>query len=305
MCLFFHGVAPDASSLRTSLEKRKNIMKLRCVLGIFFTQPDGLFTPKWSDEMDDPDVNEYITHDCVINRFWDVTEEPPATTNIKRPATSVESCKKRKGNDTNTVEVEEESNGSKKEDIHVSRLYTLLETLSGKVDKMDTLIEAKVCAIIAPMNEKLATMEKELQKMKEKDCADDRKEDANSIANENAEVNSKEMSWMVEVNSTSHDGLPTQRVVKKPRNASKKSGNVVDDKKKMAEKKLKNKIKEPHLLDNTLGEDMWSDPVQREKSKELGDRLDGFVDFARKLNKSTSPTPSSPQHKRQTKLASS
>lgn len=104
---------------------------------------------------------------------------------------------------------------------------------------------------------------------------------------------------MVEVNSTSHDGLPTQRVVKKPRNASKKSG------KKMAEKKLKNKIKEPHLLDNTLGEDMWSDPVQREKSKELGDCLDGFVDFARKLNKSTSPTPSSPQHKRQTKLASS
>ncbi|CAN6886688.1 unnamed protein product [Brassica oleracea] len=223
--------------------------------------------------MDDPDVNEYITRDCVIHRFWDVTEEPPATTNIKRPATGVESYKKRKGNDTNTVEVEEESNGSKKEDIHVSQLYTLLETLSGKVDKMNTLIEAKVCAIIAPMNEKLATMEKELQKMKEKDCADDRKEDANSIANENAEVNSKEMSWMVELNSTSHDGLPTQRVVKKPRNASKKSGNVVDDKKKMAEKKLKNKIKVPHLLDNTLGEDMWSDTVQREKSKELGNSI--------------------------------
>ena len=72
----------------------------------------------------------------------------------------------------------------------MSQLYTLLETLSGKVDKMDTLIEA---AIIAPMNEKLATMEKELQKMKEKDCANDRKEYANSIANENAEVNSKEM----------------------------------------------------------------------------------------------------------------
>ena len=58
---------------------------------------------------------------------------------------------------------------------------------------MDTLIEDKVCAILTPMNEKLATMEKELQKMKEKDWADDRKEDANSIANENAEVNSKEM----------------------------------------------------------------------------------------------------------------
>ena len=110
---------------------------------------------------------------------------------------------------------------------------------------------------------------------------------------------------MVELNSTSHDGLPTQRVVKKPRNASKKSGNVVDDKKKMAEKKLKNKIKVPRLLDNASGEDMWSDPVQREKSKELGDRLDAFVDFVKKLNKSTSPTPSSPQHKRQTNLASS
>lgn len=71
----------------------------------------------------------------------------------------------------------------------------------------------------------------------------------------------------------------------------------------MAEKKLKNKIKVPHLLDNASGEDTWSDPVQREKSKELGDRLDAFADFARKLNKSTSPTPSSPQHKLQTKLA--
>ena len=66
--------------------------------------------------MDDPDVNELvhdITHDCVIHRSWNVTKEPPATTNIKRPATGVESCKKRKGNDTNIVEVEEESNGSK------------------------------------------------------------------------------------------------------------------------------------------------------------------------------------------------
>ena len=44
--------------------------------------------------MDDPDVNELvydISHDCVIHGFWDVTEEPPATTNIKRPATGVES----------------------------------------------------------------------------------------------------------------------------------------------------------------------------------------------------------------------
>ncbi|KAL0667332.1 hypothetical protein Bca4012_030036 [Brassica carinata] len=261
-------------------EKKHHEAKVR--VRHFFTQPDGLFTPKWSDEMDDPDVNELvhdISHDCVIHGFWDITEEPPTTTNIKRPATGVE------------------SNGSKKEDIPVRQLYTLLETLSGKLDKMDTLIEDKVCAILTPMNEKLETMEKDLQNMKEKDCANDRKEDANSIANENAEVNRKEMSWMVEINSTSNDGLPTQRVVKKPRNASKKSG------KKMAEKKLKNKIKVPHLLDNASGEDTWSDPVQREKSKELGDRLDAFADFARKLNKSTSPTPSSPQHKLQTKLA--
>lgn len=72
--------------------------------------------PKWNDEMDDPDVNELvhdISHDCVIHGFWDVTEGPPVTTNIKRPATSVESCKKRKGSDTNTDGVEEESNGSK------------------------------------------------------------------------------------------------------------------------------------------------------------------------------------------------
>ena len=48
-----------------------------------------------------------------------------------------------------------------------------------------------------------------------------------------------------------------------------------------------------------------SDRVQRDKARDLADRLDAIAAWARKMNKPTSPTPSSPPHKRQTKLASS
>lgn len=75
----------------------------------------------------------------------------------------------------------------------MNQLSTLMKTLIGKLDNIDTSIETKIGVLLAPMNKKLATMEKELQKLKEKDVADDRKEDANSNVNEHAEVNSREM----------------------------------------------------------------------------------------------------------------
>ncbi|KAG2245328.1 hypothetical protein Bca52824_092813 [Brassica carinata] len=264
----------------------------------FTTEPNGQYTPKWDDEVDDGDVINLvldIRNDCINRGFWDVTEESPATTRLKRPKsvpeTDGQSSKKKKGDDTKTVGIEENTNSPSKEEIPVSQLYTLMKTLTGKLDNIDTSIEAKVGSLLAPITEKLATMEKELQKMKQKEAADERKEDANSNANnnENAEVNSKEMSWMVEMNSTSQDGLPSQRVVKKAKKASKKCEDMGLDKKKVFDKKvLKTKIQVPHLLDNASGDETWSDPVQREK-----------------LNKPTSPTPSSPPQKRQTKLASS
>lgn len=188
----------------------------------------------------------------------------------------------------------------------MNQLSALMKALTGKLDNMDTSIEAKIGVLLAPINEKLATMEKDLEKLKEKNVADDRKEDANSNVNESAEVNSKEMSWMVEINSMSHDGLPAQRVVKKARKASQKCEDIGVDKIKVSDRKvLKTKIQVPHLLDNASGDETLSDPVQREKARDLTDRLDAIAAFARKMNKPTSPTPCSPPHKRQTKLASS
>ncbi|CAF1930587.1 unnamed protein product, partial [Brassica napus] len=208
----------------------------------FTTEPNGQYTPKWDDEVDDGDVINLvldIRNDCINRGFWDVTEESPATTRLK----------------------------------------------------------PKVGSLLAPITEKLATMEKELQKMKQKEAADERKEDANSNANNNENA---------EMNSTSQDGLPSQRVVKKAKKASKKCEDMGLDKKKVFDKKvLKTKIQVPHLLDNASGDETWSDPVQREKVTDLGDHLDALAAMAKKLNKPTSPTPSSPPQKRQTKLASS
>lgn len=108
------------------------------------------------------------------------------------------------------------------------------------------------------------------------------------------------------MNSTSQDDLPTQRVVKKARKASQKCEDIGLDKIKVSDKKvLKTKIQVPHLLDNSSGDETLSDPVQRDKARDLADRLDAIASLARKMNKPTSPTPSSPPHKRQTKLASS
>ncbi|KAL0874476.1 hypothetical protein Bca101_024181 [Brassica carinata] len=99
-----------------------------------------------------------------------------------------------------------------------------------------------------------------------------------------------------------NDGLPTQRVIKKARKANQKCEDIGLDKIKVSDKKvLKTKIQVPHLLDNASGDETLSDPVQRDKARDLGDRLDAIVALARKMNKPTSPTPSSPQ----TKLASS
>ncbi|CAH8306026.1 unnamed protein product [Eruca vesicaria subsp. sativa] len=294
------------------LEKEHHENKVR--VKHFTTLPNGEYMPKWDDEVDDGDVTNLvldIRNDCINRGFWDVTEESPATTRMKRPKsvpeTDGESYKKKKANDTKSVQIEEDTSSPSKEKIPVNQLYTLMKTVIGKLDNIDTSIESKVGALLAPMNERLAKMEKDFQKMKEKDAADERKEDANSNidVNENAEINSKEMSWMVEMNSTSQDGLPSQRVVKKARKASKKCEDMGLDKKKGFDKKvLKTKIQVPHLLDNASGDETWSDPVQRDKARDLSDRLDVFVAMARKLNKPT-PTPSSPPHKRQTKLASS
>nr|VDC81861.1 unnamed protein product [Brassica rapa] len=154
----------------------------------------------WDDDVDDDDVTNLvhdISHNCVDRGFWDVNEEPPATTRKKRPTsvpeTDVQSSKKKKANDTKTVGVEEDCDVSNKEETQMNQLSTLMKTLIGKLDNIDTSIETKIGVLLAPMNKKLATMEKELQKLKEKDVADDRKEDANSNVNEHAEVNSREM----------------------------------------------------------------------------------------------------------------
>ncbi|KAG5384141.1 hypothetical protein IGI04_035611 [Brassica rapa subsp. trilocularis] len=97
-----------------------------------------------------------IRHDCVNREFWDVIDEPPTTTRMKRPksypATDAKSTK-RNNLVIKTVEVE-------KDIIVQIRLQEKLITC--------TSIEANVSDLLAPMNEKLETMEKDFQRMKEK-----------------------------------------------------------------------------------------------------------------------------------------
>ncbi|KAF8109327.1 LOW QUALITY PROTEIN: hypothetical protein N665_0098s0055 [Sinapis alba] len=166
--------------------------------------------------------------------------------------------------------------------------------IDRKLDNIETLIEAKVeVGNYGEGHSKDA-------------AADERKEDVNSNVNvnENAEVNRKDMFWMVEINSTSHEGLPAQRVVKKSRKAGQKCEDMRLGKKKFYDTKvLKTKIQVPHFLDNASEDETWSDPMQHEKFRDLSDRLDVLAAMTTKMNKSTSPTPSSPPQKRQTKLA--
>ncbi|KAL0804918.1 hypothetical protein Bca101_097409 [Brassica carinata] len=110
------------------------------------------------------------------------------------------------------------------------------------------------------------------------------------------------MSWMVEIKSTSQDGIPARHVVKKVTKTCKKGGDMGLDKNNLFENKVfKTKIQVPHLLD-TASEETWSDTKQREKIRKVSDGLDEIAAAARKFNK---PTSSTPQLKRQTKLASS
>lgn len=81
----------------------------------FITQTDRELTPQWDDDVDDDDVKNLvhdISHNCIDHGFWDVNEEPPATTRKKRPKsvpeTDVDSSKKKKASDTKTVGVEED-----------------------------------------------------------------------------------------------------------------------------------------------------------------------------------------------------
>jgi len=94
----------------------------------FTTEPNGQYTPKWDDEVDDGDVINLvldIRNDCINRGFWDVTEESPATTRLKRPKsvpeTDGQSSKKKKGDDTKTVGIEENTNSPS-----VSYIYTFL-----------------------------------------------------------------------------------------------------------------------------------------------------------------------------------
>ncbi|KAL0659404.1 hypothetical protein Bca4012_079989 [Brassica carinata] len=263
----------------------------------FTTEPNGQYTPKWDDEVDDGDVINLvldIRNDCINRGFWDVTEESPATTRLKRPKsvpeTDGQSSKKKKGDDTKTVGIEENTNSPSKEEIPVSQLYTLMKTLTGKLDNIDTSIEAKVGSLLAPITEKLATMEKELQKMKQK---------RQLMRGKKMQIPTLTIMKMLKM-------VYLLNVLSKSKEGKQKCEDMGLDKKKVFDKKvLKTKIQVPHLLDNASGDETWSDPVQREKVTDLGDHLDALAAMAKKLNKPTSPTPSSPPQKRQTKLASS
>ncbi|XP_048615669.1 uncharacterized protein LOC106404080 [Brassica napus] len=233
----------------------------------FFSHVDKNLVPKWDGELEDENVNHLIRDildDCVNQD----------SANKDKKAKPMEDGRyNADGNDTPST-----------------AMLTMLKTLTEKVDNMNTnmatklmagldaAIGTKVDVIIGPLIEKVAILEMEMRKMKGK------------------------MSWMVEIKSTSQDGIPARHVVKKVTKTCKKGGDMGLDKNNLFENKVfKTKIQVPHLLD-TASEETWSDTKQREKIRKVSDGLDEIAAAARKFNK---PTSSTPQLKRQTKLASS
>ncbi|VVB10786.1 unnamed protein product [Arabis nemorensis] len=180
-------------------------------------------------------------------------------------------------------------------------VLAMFKTLTEKVDNMeinlhtkllsamDAAIDTKVKALLAPFTEKLVTLEKEIEKLREKNVPADPKEAANSNANTNEEVTSKDMSWMVQMKTTSQNDLPIC-VVKTVKKAGKK---------KAGEKRIvKTEIQVPHLLDLSSGK-TYTDPLQHDILKGVTENLDAIVAKVTKLTNLT------PLPKRQTKLAPS
>ncbi|KAF3519437.1 hypothetical protein DY000_02060643 [Brassica cretica] len=283
----------------------------------FFSHVDENLVPKWDGELEDENVNHLIRDildDCVNRKAWDLVETSVTKRTKRKESIPMNVSEDSSNKDKKAKPMEDGWYNADGNDTPSTAMLTMLKTLTEKVDNMNTNMATKLMAgldaaigmkvdvIIGPLIEKFAILEMEMRKMKGKMVPEETKEAANSNVNINEEVTSDAMSWMVEIKSTSQDGIPARHVVKKVTKTCKKGGDMGLDKNNLFENKVfKTKIQVPHLLD-TASEETWSDTKQREKIRKVSDGLDAIAAAARKFNK---PTSSTPQPKRQTKLASS
>ncbi|CAN6919333.1 unnamed protein product, partial [Brassica oleracea] len=259
----------------------------------FFSHVDENLVPKWDGELEDENVNHLIRDildDCVNRKAWDLVETSVTKRTKRKESIPMNVSEDSANKDKKAKPMEDGRYNADGNDTPSTAMLTMLKTLTEKVDNMNTnmatklmagldaAIGTKVDVIIGTKVEKVAILEMEMRKMKGK------------------------MSWMVEIKSTSQDGIPARHVVKKVTKTCKKGGDMGLDKNNLFENKVfKTKIQVPHLLD-TASEETWSDTKQREKIRKVSDGLDAIAAAARKFNK---PISSTPQPKRQTKLASS
>ncbi|KAG2251520.1 hypothetical protein Bca52824_081656 [Brassica carinata] len=264
----------------------------------FFSHIDENLVPKWDGELEHENVNHLIRDildDYVNRKAWDLVETSVTKRTKRKESIPMNVSEDSANKDKKAKPMGDGRYNADDNDTPSTAMLTMLKT-----DRKT--IGTKVDVIIAPLIEKFAILEMEMRKMKGKMVPEERKEAANSNVNINEEVTSDAMSWMVEIKSTSQDGIPARHVVKKVTKTCKKGGDMGLDKNNLFENKVfKTKIQVPHLLD-TASEETWSDTKQREKIRKVSDGLDAIAAAARKFNK---PTSSTPQPKRQTKLASS
>uniref|UniRef100_M4CN02 Uncharacterized protein n=1 Tax=Brassica campestris TaxID=3711 RepID=M4CN02_BRACM len=260
-----------------------------------FSHVDENIVPKWDGELEDENVNHLIRdilHDCVNRKAWDLLETSVTKRTKRKESAPVNVSWDSTNKNKKAKPMEDCRYNADGNDTPSTAMLTMLETLTEKIDNMNTnmatklmagldaAIGTKVDVIIGPLIEKIAILEMDMRKMKGKMVPEETKEAANSNVNINEEVTSDAMSWMLEMKSTSQDGIPARHVVKKVRKTCKKGGDIGLDKNNLFENKVfKTKIQVPHLLD-TASEETWSDTKQREKIRKVSDPIVYFYDFS-------------------------
>ncbi|CAA7017738.1 unnamed protein product [Microthlaspi erraticum] len=221
-------------------EKKSHANKIR--VRNFITLFDGETSAKWVDEEEDEDVKtllDDIHHNRLDESAWDVIKANISQKKKRKEAvehSDVDSKEHEKP--TKTKKKEKKLEGVTATSDDQTSLVDMMKLFTSKVDNMETniankvltgldgAIDAKVDAKVElrfnPMDEKIATLEKEVKFLRERLGECDTKEAGSSNVNIDDDVTSNSMPWMVHAKSTSHDDLPIHVVVKNANKPCKK-----------------------------------------------------------------------------------
>ncbi|XP_010470134.2 PREDICTED: uncharacterized protein LOC104750086 [Camelina sativa] len=215
--------------------------------------------PKWSDDVEkDPVLENLITdlvHNCLPSDVWKV--EKTVTMRRKKwkakeneNGESRRSDKKLKMKAGYSIDEEGEKDVTKKkskgkehmEDVEVERkslldIWKMIEKMNGSITdlgknlisrmdalkgKFESFVEKRMGVLDEKLSDRIKMVEVDLKGLKETKLTNV-PIDSTSNNNEEDEVHSHQLSWMVEMKETSKDEFPVPRVVKKVYTVSNKN----------------------------------------------------------------------------------